>query len=285
MINYLAFVTSLLVAGVAAWFSVIGLATIFSGSYWPVIIMGGVLEIGKLVTAAFLHLNWKNLGIAMRGYLSASVLVLMLITSLGIFGFLAKANIEQNLQGDSYSLEMSIIDKRIASKESQLVRLEDRLVGLDNIINTARPQDRNYIDGRQKKERTDIALAVDPIIDDIVQYNQDKLPLQRLQLEQDGEIGPIKYVAEMMYGEGAEDKIDNAARVLILFIIFAFDPLAVLLLVSSVGLLSRKVIPDGEGNVVVAASNINEFIEATGSPINTVMEEAKAFRRKIFPRK
>tara|TARA_R110000796_G_scaffold3035_2_gene11544 strand:- start:630 stop:1487 length:858 start_codon:yes stop_codon:yes gene_type:complete len=285
MINYLAFVTSLLVAGVAAWFSVIGLATIFSGSYWPVIIMGGVLEIGKLVTAAFLHLNWKNLGIAMRGYLSASVLVLMLITSLGIFGFLAKANIEQNLQGDSYSLEMSIIDKRIASKESQLARLEDRLVGLDNIINTARPQDRNYIDGRQKKERTDIALAVDPIIDDIVQYNQDKLPLQRLQLEQDGEIGPIKYVAEMMYGEGAEDKIDNAARVLILFIIFAFDPLAVLLLVSSVGLLSRKVIPDGEGNVVVAASNINEFIEATGSPINTVMEEAKAFRRKIFPRK
>ena len=285
MINYLAFATSLLVAGVAAWFSVIGLATIFSGSYWPVIIMGGVLEIGKLVTAAFLHLNWKNLGIAMKGYLSASVLVLMLITSLGIFGFLAKANIEQNLQGDSYSLEMSVIDKRISSKESQLARLEDRLVGLDNIINTARPQDRNYIDGRQKKERTDIALAVDPIIDDIVQYNQDKLPLQRLQLEQDGEIGPIKYVAEMMYGEGAEDKIDNAARVLILFIIFAFDPLAVLLLVSSVGLLSRKVIPDGEGNVVVAASNINEFIEATGSPINTVMEEAKAFRRKIFPRK
>lgn len=247
--------------------------------------MGGVLEIGKLVTAAFLHLNWKNLGIAMKGYLSASVLVLMLITSLGIFGFLAKANIEQNLQGDSYSLEMSIIDKRIASKESQLARLEDRLVGLDNIINTARPQDRNYIDGRQKKERADIALAVDPIIDDIVQYNQDKLPLQRLQLEQDGEIGPIKYVAEMMYGEGAEDKIDNAARVLILFIIFAFDPLAVLLLVSSVGLLNRKVIPDEEGNVIVAASNINEFMEATGSPINTALEEAKAFRRKIFPRK
>ena len=284
MINYIAFATSLLVAGVAAWFSVIGLATIFSGSYWPVIIMGGVLEVGKLVTAAFIHLNWKSLGYAMRGYLSAAVLVLMLITSLGIFGFLAKANIEQNLQGDSYSLEMSIIDKRISAKESQLQRLEDRLAGLDEIINTARPQDRNYIDGRQKNERNDIALAVDPIIDDIVQYNQDKLPLQRLQLEQDGEIGPIKYAAEMMYGEGAEDKIDNAARVLILFIIFAFDPLAVLLLVSSVGLLNRKVTPDIEGNVTIAASNINEFM-SSASPMNTVMEEAKAFRRKIFPRK
>ena len=251
MINYLAFATSLLVAGVAAWFSVIGLATIFSGSYWPVIIMGGVLEIGKLVTAAFLHLNWKQIGLAMRGYLSAAVLVLMLITSLGIFGFLAKANIEQNLQGDSYSLEMSIIDKRISAKEAQLKRLEDRLAGLDMIIDTARPQDRNYIDRRQRDERAEIALAVDPIVDDIVQLNNDKLPLQRLQLEQDGEIGPIKYVAEMIYGEGAEDKIDNAARILILFIIFAFDPLAVLLLVSSVGLINRKIIPDEIGRAHV----------------------------------
>ena len=98
MINHIAFATSLLVAGVAAWFSVIGLATIFSGSWWPVIIMGGVLEIGKLVTAAFLHLIWEQIGIAMRGYLCMAVFVLMVITSLGIFGFLAKANIEQNLQ-------------------------------------------------------------------------------------------------------------------------------------------------------------------------------------------
>ena len=144
MINHLAFATSLLVAGVAAWFSVIGLATIFSGSYWPVIIMGGVLEIGKLVTAAFLHLNWKQIGVAMKTYLSVAVFVLMVITSLGIFGFLAKANIEQNLQGDSYSLEMSIIDKRISAKESQLKRLEDRTANLDNIIDTARPEAVSY---------------------------------------------------------------------------------------------------------------------------------------------
>ena len=286
MINYLAFATSLLVAGVAAWFSVIGLATIFSGSYWPVIIMGGVLEIGKLVTAAFLHLNWKQIGVAMRGYLSAAVLVLMLITSLGIFGFLAKANIEQNLQGDSYSLEMSIIDKRIFAKEAQLKRLEDRLAGLDMIIDTARPQDRNYIDRRQRDERAEIALAVDPIVDDIVQLNNDKLPLQRLQLEQDGEIGPIKYVAEMIYGEGAEDKIDNAARILILFIIFAFDPLAVLLLVSSVGLINRKFIPDDDGNVSIPASKIGTMddVGTVGGMINKQLERNRKIKRKLFPR-
>lgn len=278
MINYIAFATSLLVAGVAAWFSVIGLATIFSGSWWPVIIMGGVLEVGKLVTAGFLHIQWNQINALMKTYLSAAVLVLMLITSLGIFGFLAKANIEQNLQGDSYSLEMSIIDKRISAKEAQLKRLEDRTANLDNIIDTARPQDRNYIDGRQKEERKQIALAVDPIVDDIVQLNNEKLPLQRLQLEQDGEIGPIKYVAEMIYGENAIDKIDNAARILILFIIFAFDPLAVLLLVASLGLIARKSdLPvDNDGNITIAAENID-------TSFNPIRDAQKKLKRKYFP--
>lgn len=241
--------------------------------------MGGVLEIGKLVTAAFLHINWNKINVLMKSYLCTAVLVLMLITSLGIFGFLAKANIEQNLQGDSYTLEMSIIDKRISAKESQLKRLEDRTANLDNIIDTARPEDRNYIDGRQKEERIQIALAVDPIVDDIVQLNNDKLPLQRLQLEQDGEIGPIKYVAEMIYGENALDKIDNAARILILFIIFAFDPLAVLLLVASLGLIARKPdLPvDNDGNITIAAENID-------TSFNPVRDAQRKLKRKYFPK-
>lgn len=240
--------------------------------------MGGVLEIGKLVTAGFLHIQWTQINALMKTYLTVAVVILMLITSLGIFGFLAKANIEQNLQGDSYSLELSIIDKRITSKEAQLRRLEDRLLGMDNIINTARPEDRNYIDGRQKQERSDIALAVDPIVDSIVELTQEKLPLQRLQLEQDGEIGPIKYVAEMIYGEDAVDKIDNAARILILFIIFAFDPLAVLLLVSSLGLIARqRDLPvDTAGNITIAADNID-------TSFNPIRDAQRKLKRKYFP--
>lgn len=279
MINYLAFATSLLVAGVAAWFSVIGLATIFSGSYWPVIIMGGVLEIGKLVTAGFLHINWNRINGLMKSYLATAVVVLMLITSLGIFGFLAKANIEQNLQGDSFSLELSIIDKRLDAKESELKRYEDRVANLDNIIATARPEDRNYIDRRQRDERIEIADQIDLVVDDIVKLNEDKMPLQREQLVQEGEIGPIKYVAEMIYGEDAEDKIDNAARILILFIIFAFDPLAVLLLVSSIGLISisRKLPVDPEGNVSIPAENID-------TSFNPQREENKRIKRTYFPK-
>ena len=160
MINYLAFLTSLLVAGVAAYFSVIGLATIFAGSFWPVVIMAGALEIGKIVTAGFLHIRWSDINNWFKVYLSSAVVVLMLITSLGIFGFLAKANIEQTLQGDRFSLELSIIDKRLEAKEKELGRYEERLSNLDYIIDTARPQDRNYIDRRQRNERAEISIAI-----------------------------------------------------------------------------------------------------------------------------
>ena len=281
MINHLAFATSLLVAGVAAYFSVIGLATIFAGSFWPVVVMAGALEVGKLVTAGFLHLRWSDINRVMRYYLMSAVVVLMLITSLGIFGFLAKANIEQTLQGDSYSLELSIIDKRLEAKEKELQRYEDRLAGLDYIIDTARPQDRNYIDRRQRDERIQIAADVDLVVDDIVKLNEDKMPIQREQLVQEGEIGPIKYVAEMIYGEDvAKDKLDNAARILIMFIIFAFDPLAVLLLVASLGIIARDRL---EIPPIIASTDIDDLTQAADVSVKEVNEYIRK-KRKLFPR-
>jgi len=277
MINYLAFLTSLLVAGVAAYFSVIGLATIFAGSFWPVVIMAGALEIGKIVTAGFLHIRWSDINNWFKVYLSSAVVVLMLITSLGIFGFLAKANIEQTLQGDRFSLELSIIDKRLEAKEKELGRYEERLSNLDYIIDTARPQDRNYIDRRQRDERAEIATDIDNVVAEIVVLNEDKLPLQREQLVQEGEIGPIKYVAEMIYGEDvAKDKLDNAARILIFFIIFAFDPLAILLLVASLGLIVRDREPL---NPMYASDEVSIPVDKIASGDDYISE-----KRRLYPR-
>lgn len=281
MINHLAFLTSLLVAGVAAYFSVIGLATIFAGSFWPVVIMAGALEVGKIVTAGFLHIRWSDINSWFKVYLSSAVVVLMLITSLGIFGFLAKANIEQTLQGDRYSLELSILDKRLDAKNSELNRYEERLENLDYIIDTARPQDRNYIDRRQKDERAEIALDIDNVVVEIVELTEDKLPLQREQLVQEGEIGPIKYVAEMLYGEDvAKDKLDNAARILIFFIIFAFDPLAILLLIASLGLIVRDRQPL---NPVYATDEVNVPLDKIDSG-NKARDEAIKIKRGLFPK-
>ena len=232
-LNYLALGTSLVIAGIAAYFSVLGLATIFAGAWLSVVIMTGVLEFGKIVTAAYLHLFWDRLNY-MKYYLVLSVVVLMLITSLGIFGFLSKANIDQTLKGDSFSLEMSIIEKRIEGEEGKLERLETRLEGLDLVISTARPQDRNLI-----------AQDMDVIIDQVVKYNEELMPLKREQLMQEGEIGPIKYVAEVIYGQEESVKyLDNAVRWVIFALIFVFDPLAVLLLITSTSLIARKIEKD-----------------------------------------
>ena len=240
-LNYLALGTSLVIAGIAAYFSVLGLATIFAGAWLSVVIMTGVLEFGKIVTAAYLHLFWERLNY-MKYYLVLSVIVLMLITSLGIFGFLSKANIDQTLKGDSYSLEMSIIETRIQAEEDKLARLQTRIEGLDLVISTARPQDRNYIDRRQKEERDLIAQEMDVIIDQVVEYNEELMPLKREQLMQEGEIGPIKYVAEVIYGQEESVKyLDNAVRWVIFALIFVFDPLAVLLLITSTSLIARKI--------------------------------------------
>lgn len=240
-LNYLALVTSITIAGIAAYFSVIGMATIFAGAYIGTIVMMTALEVGKLVTAAYLHLVWDKLNY-LKYYLLTSVGVLMLITSLGIFGYLSKANIETTLVGDGNNLELSIIDTRIKAEESKIERLQDRLSGLDLVVTTGRPQDRNYINRVQREERLQIATDIDVSLDLISEYTEEKLPIQRRQLEQESKIGPIKYVAEVIYGEDESVKyLDNAVRWVIYALIFVFDPLAVLLLVSSTGLIARRV--------------------------------------------
>ena len=240
-LNYLALVTSITIAGIAAYFSVIGMATIFAGAYIGTIVMMTALEVRKLVTAAYLHLVWDKLNY-LKYYLLASVGVLMLITSLGIFGYLSKANIETTLVGDGNNLELSIIDTRIKAEESKIQRLQDRLSGLDLVVTTGRPQDRNYINRVQREERSQIATDIDVSLDLISEYTEEKLPIQRRQLEQESKIGPIKYVAEVIYGEDESVKyLDNAVRWVIYALIFVFDPLAVLLLVSSTGLIARRV--------------------------------------------
>ena len=258
-LNALALLTSLGIAGIAAYFSVLGLATIFAGAFLGTVVMMSALEFGKIVTATYLHLFWDRLNY-MKYYLTLSVVILMLITSLGIFGYLSKANIETTLVGDSYTLEMSIIDKRLDAKNNELQRLEDRIANLDNIIATARPQDRNYIDRRQRDERQEIGNDIDIVVDDIVKLNEEKLPFQRLQLEQEGEIGPIKYVAEMIYGQDeAQNYLDNAVRWVIIALIFVFDPLALLLLITATSLIANYKEPEQPRIVVrVPKKNLNK---------------------------
>ena len=121
-IAVLTLLSALSISGVAIFYSVIGLATIFPGAFWPVVIMGSVLEVGKLVTASWLYRNWKQTRFLLKTYLTIAVVVLSLITSMGIFGFLSKAHLEQNLAENTVTQRIEIINSKIESERTYIKR-------------------------------------------------------------------------------------------------------------------------------------------------------------------
>ena len=364
-LNYLALGTSLAIAGIAAYFSVIGLATIFAGAALGVIIMTGVLEFGKIVTAAYLHLFWDKLNY-MKYYLTASVVVLMLITSLGIFGYLAKAASDTSYATGIAQSEVARLDTNIERKENQIELIEGRIIdlstggvdvtdsvnaqieirdgawdrvqgdidyaqgqinslrsqltSLDNAVNELRSrgvetittdeggvfqsadveiidyvaqadalfqsqseqreqirndikeqqdnidkyrqQAQNTIDGANAEinrlqdlstgniddilvKTNEYNTEIDSIYDEIQVLKDDRFVFEQEILGFEAEIGPIKYVAEVIYGQEESVKyLDNAVRWVIFALIFVFDPLAVLLLITSTGLIVRKIEED-----------------------------------------
>jgi hypothetical protein len=134
-IAILTLLSALSISGVAIFYSVIGLATIFPGAFWPVVIMGSVLEVGKLVTASWLYRNWKHTRWLLKTYLTTAVIVLICITSMGIFGFLSKAHLEQNLAEDTVTQRIEIINSKIASEETYIKRQKDTIVRLESTLN------------------------------------------------------------------------------------------------------------------------------------------------------
>lgn len=237
--KWLTLFTSLTLAATAAYFSIVGLMTIFSGAALSIAFMASVLEFGKIVSAAWLHYEWDRINNLVRTYFTTAVVVLMLITSMGIFGYLSKAHIDASVTSDSYSLEASIVDKRLEGKQLQLDNLTGRLESLDYVLQTSEAKDRNYVNKVQTTERNEINTEIDILVDEIVLLNEQKMPILRQQLDQEAELGPVKYIADMIYGDDAESYYDNAVRWIILTIIFVFDPLAIMLLIVSTAAFKR----------------------------------------------
>ena len=246
---YLTLITALSIAAVAAWYSIVGLMAIFAGAIIPIAIMGGVLEVGKLVTAAWLHQNWKKTSLWMKSYLTLAVLVLMVITSLGIFGFLSKAHLEHTVStGGNNALRITQLEKQIARQQSIIRDSETVLSQLDSQVATLIEYDRirgpsGSIATRQAQaeERQMLNENIDAAYIRIEEIQTELSPLQEERLAIEVEVGPLKYIAELIYGEGAEDYFDEAVRGVIILLIVTFDPLAVVLLLAATqGFAQRK---------------------------------------------
>ena len=235
----LTFISAISISVIAAGYSIIGLATLFAGAFVPIIAMGSALEVGKLVAASWLYNNWTNQFVptSLRTYLFFAVIVLIFITSMGIFGFLSKAHLDQVKPTSSNNIKIELIDKQIASQQSIIDRSQDTLNLLDGALE--KYVDMEYVTRglkereKQKDEREALNIAITNAINEIAKLTENK---GNLQLEQDkieAEVGPIKYIAELIYGDEAEDYFDEAVRWVIIVLIFVFDPLAVLLLIAA----------------------------------------------------
>ncbi len=237
----LTLVMALAISGVAAWYSIAGLIAIFSGATTAIIIMGGVLEAGKLVTASWLYRNWKQVPFLLKSYLTTAVVVLMFITSMGIFGFLSKAHLEHSISvGGTNDLQIENLERQIARQQSIVADSETVLSQLDAQVQTLIDYDRirgpsGSIATRQGQveERQTFNETIDAAYVRIEELQTVLTPLQQEKLAIEVEVGPLKYIAELIYGDQARDFLDDAVRWVILLIVFVFDPLAVLLLIAA----------------------------------------------------
>ena len=242
--KYVTLSTSIVLATIAAYFSIAGLTTLFAGAFWSVVVMASALEIGKLVTAAYLHLEWKEISRLIRVYLVLAVGILMLITSMGIFGYLSKAHLEQNTERGNNDLQLEQIDDRIG-RQRKIIRDAERVIQqLDGSVETLMEFDRIRgnegalaVRNSQKQERDALNQQIDEAYREIEFLQAKASPLRQKQINLESEIGPLKYIAELIYGETYD--VNNAIRMVILLLVVVFDPLAVVLLIVSTDAFKR----------------------------------------------
>jgi hypothetical protein len=250
MINRITLAVALSLSAVAAYYSIVGLTAIFSGAFWSILIMGTILETAKVITTSWLYKNWRTAPALIRYYLSVAVVVLMFVTSLGIFGFLSKAHIETASDAGAGVEMVSILDQKIETEKARITSSQRVLTQLDQSVQTL--MDAQRVRGEngaialrnsQKPERDSMSQAIDEATDKLSALMQEKSTITTEQRKIEVEVGPLKYIAQMIYGEVNDDLMEKAVRYVIMTLIFVFDPLALLLLISANMGLAKEEVP------------------------------------------
>lgn len=236
----LIFLSALLVSGCAAFFSVAGLISIFSSAPLATGIMGGSLELAKLVAASWLYRNWGTAPAALRYYFASAIVILSIITSLGIFGYLSKAHLDQSVITGSATGQLQVIDEKIATHKENISANRKALKQMDEAVDQVmgRSTDEKGADKAvairraQQKERGRLLAEIETEQKTVSDLNETRAPIAADVRRVEAEVGPIKYVAELLYGSSAEDQIGQAVRLVIMCLIFVFDPLAILMVIA-----------------------------------------------------
>ena len=240
--TFLMFFCALALSTSAAWYSIIGLTAIFAAAKIPIIIMGATLEVSKLVVASWLYRNWKEIPFLMKTYLTGALLVLMFLTSMGIFGFLSKSHADQSMSSGDVLAKIEMLEQKIQLEQTKIDSAKTTLAQLDAQVNemidrstSTRAVNRSItIRKQQDKERVALTQSIQESQAKIDELREQLIPhkMQNRQLE--AEVGPIKYIAALIYGENPDENLlEKAIRWVILLIVGVFDPLAVVMLIAA----------------------------------------------------
>lgn len=266
---FLTYFVALALSFVAEYYSIIGLASIFPGSFWPVVIMGATLGAAKLVSVSWLYRNWKVAPIGIKLYLTSATIILMMITSMGIFGYLSKAHLEHSADTAPLAAKVELLNDKIRVAKENLDDNRKTIKQMDELVDQSmgRSNDEKgvansvVIRRNQQKERSRIQTENENYQKTISQLVEEKFPLQNELQKAESDFGPIKYVAELIYGSGESDLIDKAVRLVIMLIMVVFDPLAILLLIAANISMQPKVKHTTEpGLVGIVAQEMPEFV-------------------------
>jgi len=242
ILAWLLLLTGLTISAVAIYYSVVGLTAIFSAAIVPIIIMGSALEVGKLVCASWLKANWERAPFFMKAYMTTAVVVLMLITSMGIFGFLSKAHNDQNLVSGDVQSKIAIYDEKIKTAKENIEANRKQLKQMDEAVDQvmARSTDEkgadksNAIRRSQQRDRAALAKDIEANQKLIASLNDEAAPIRAEIRKVEAEVGPLKYIAKFIYDEKVdENMLEKAVTWIIILIVVVFDPLAVIMLLGA----------------------------------------------------
>jgi hypothetical protein len=238
----LTLLVALSLSSVAAWYSIIGLTAIFAGAVIPVIIMGGILEVGKITTTVWLRKYWGRASWLLKLYLVPSVLALALLTSMGIFGFLSKAHMEQGINTGDSQAKLSLYDEKIKTQRDNIELARKALTQMDNQVDQrlSRGDSENsaeravQIRRQQAGERTKLQKEIGDAQKEIAKLNEERAPIAAENRKIEAEVGPIKYIAALIYGDNADNStLEAAVRWVIILLVIVFDPLAIALVLAA----------------------------------------------------
>ena len=253
IIAYLTLISGLVISAVAVWYSVAGLVSIFAASALSIIIMGVALEVSKLVATVWLKWNWSRAPGLIKIYLITAIAILMVITSMGIFGYLSKAHLDQNIISGDVQAKISLTDEKIKIERENIANAQQVIKQMDaavtGVIATG-DQEIKLRDGStqirsaaerslqirrsQANDRAALTKQIEESQARIVKLQEESAPIRSEMRKVEAEVGPIKYIAKLIYGDQTDQNmLEKAVTWVIIIIVLVFDPLAVVLLLAS----------------------------------------------------